>query len=64
MNNFIHAQGRLEHTLCGDAFDAYESGDSDKPIVIGQVGDIVTCPICKIEIDYVMETFKKYKVIK
>jgi len=62
MNNYKCAPGMLEHTLCGSAFDAYESGDLDEPIIFAKKGEIVTCPECKLEIDYIKKTFNGYQV--
>ena len=40
-------QGDGEFTVCGMAFDAHESGDSDEPIVFAGAGEAVTCHECR-----------------
>jgi hypothetical protein len=49
-----------EFTLCGMAFDAFESGDADEPIVFALSGQPVTCDECKAVIDHVRQ-FKGYR---
>jgi len=56
-----HAEGEQEHSLCGMAFDAFESGDSDEEIVFAKSGDMVTCEDCKRHIDFVMNNFSSYR---
>ena len=56
------APGRQEHALCGYAADAFESGDADRPIVFAGPGETVTCQECRAAIDWVRETFSKYRV--
>lgn len=43
----VHLMGVLtpEHTLCGQAFDAFESGDADSPLH-STTRTVVTCPEC------------------
>lgn len=57
----VNAPGRLEHTLCGFAPEAFESGDSDEPIVFADVGDQVTCRTCRSEIDFIRRNFSRYR---
>lgn len=38
--------GNAEISLCGDAFDAFESGDSDEQFRIAESGDRITCEKC------------------
>ena len=52
-----------EYTLCGDAFDAYESGDSDAPIVIAKMNQTVTCPKCRNVIVWVKMNFKNFRYL-
>lgn len=49
-----------EYTLCGDAFDAFESGDADEPIVFAESGQTITCERCRKIIDY-CKSLKGYK---
>lgn len=35
-----------EFSLCGDAFDAFASGDADEEHEIAPGGGVVTCPDC------------------
>lgn len=56
-----HAEGTGEHSLCGMAFDAFESGDADEPIVFAGDGELVTCADCKSQIDHVRDSFKGYR---
>lgn len=58
----VHAPGRLEHALCGLSFDAHDSGDADAPVVFAKTGEMVTCRMCRLEIDHVRETFRRYRV--
>ena len=36
-----------EYSLCGMAFDAYESGDAEDQIIFAQSGETITCIGCK-----------------
>lgn len=36
-----------EFTLCGDAFDAFESGDADEPVHFAAPGQLISCPKCR-----------------
>lgn len=36
-----------EFTLCGMAFDAYDSQDTDVPVVFAAPGETITCPDCR-----------------
>lgn len=56
-----HAPGRQEHSLCGMAFDAYDSGHAEEPIIFAQKGEMVTCDMCKLEIDHVRECFRGFR---
>jgi hypothetical protein len=55
----LHAESG-EFTLCGMAFDAYDSGDADEPIVMAQPRELVTCAECRAVIDYARR-FKGYR---
>ena len=46
-----------EFTLCGDAFDAYESGDSERPIIFAKQGERVNCEQCLIVIIEIRNTY-------
>lgn len=35
-----------EFSLCGDAFDAYDSGDAEEEHLVVDAGGTVTCPKC------------------
>lgn len=35
-----------EFTLCGDAFDAFESGDAEEEHEHAEQGGTITCPAC------------------
>lgn len=36
----------VEYSLCGLAIDAFESGDSEAPVVFATPQERVTCPLC------------------
>lgn len=55
-----HAPGLNEFTICGMAFDAHDSGDAAEPIVVAEVGQMVTCPTCRDTIDHARTAFKRY----
>ena len=57
----LHAEGEQEHSLCGMAFDAYDSGDADEPIVFAKPGEIVTCKHCRAHIDFVRRKYRAYR---
>ena len=57
----VHGCGRLEHSLCGLAFDAFETGDHEEPVVFAKRGEMVTCVSCRAELDHVREFFKGYR---
>jgi len=46
-----------EFTICGMAFDAYESGDADEQVVFAKPKEVVTCKECRAAIDYVKSAF-------
>lgn len=52
-----------EFTICGMSYDAFETGDSDDPIVFAKVGQIVTCLNCRRNMDWILNNFKKYKYL-
>ncbi len=43
------------------AFDAYESGDSEVPIVFVNPGETVTCKECRAHLDFVKKYYRGYK---
>lgn len=55
----IHAAGEQEHALCGMAFDAYETGDADAPIVFAEPGQKVTCEFCCRVVDFVQSHYDR-----
>lgn len=54
-----HANGLQEHSLCGLAFDAFDSGDHEEPVVFAERGEKVTCETCREHIDWVRNNFTK-----
>jgi hypothetical protein len=58
-----HAPGRIEHSLCGMAPDAFDTGDSERPIVFAMPGELVTCPSCRAEMDHVRANFRRYRYV-
>ena len=56
----LHGEGQQEHSLCGMAFDAFDSGDADEPIIFAKSGEVVTCPECRAELDFVRRCYRKY----
>lgn len=56
----LHAEGLVEHALCGMAFDAFQSGDADEPIKFAAAGQRVTCEACRRHIDFVRRAYKGY----
>lgn len=61
MDREIHAHGPHEHSLCGLAPEAFESGDHDEPVVFAKPNQTVTCASCRLVIDHVRDCFKGYK---
>lgn len=47
-----------EIMLCGLAFDAYESGDVDEPVIEAKADELVTCPECRAVIDYIRQRYR------
>ena len=45
----LHAENPVmsEYTLCGMAFDAYASGDSEEPISFACGNEAITCKHCR-----------------
>lgn len=39
--------GGDEFAVCGLAFDAYDSGDADAPVIFAGEGELVTCRECR-----------------
>lgn len=58
-----HAPGTHEHSLCGIAFDAFDSGDSEEPVVFAEPGQLVTCTACKEHLDHAQKSFKGYRYV-
>lgn len=44
-----HAQNPVlaEYSICGLAFDAYESGDADEQVLFAKPGETVSCRDCR-----------------
>ena len=55
------APGPQEHSLCGWAPDAFESGDAEGPVVFAGAGETVTCKGCIAVIRYVRDNFMRYR---
>ncbi len=51
------APGPQEHSLCGWAPEAFESGDASAPVVFAQAGELVTCKACRALLDYCRACF-------
>ena len=50
MSMVKHAQNPAagaEFTVCGLAFDAYNSADADAPVLFAKPGEVVTCSECR-----------------
>ena len=66
-NTFVHAEsstvGGGEHTLCGEAPEAFECDFAEQPVVYAEAGQLVTCPLCRTIIDH-CKTFKNYRAPK
>jgi hypothetical protein len=56
----ICAPGVQEHSLCGLAPDAYESGDWDRPVVFAEAGQHVTCEQCRATLTYARKNFSRW----
>lgn len=56
-----HGAGKSEFALCGMAYDAFESGDADGPVVFVAPGELVTCEDCRAVMDNVRSNFKGYR---
>lgn len=54
--------GGYEFTLCGVAFDAFDTGDAEEPVVFAQAGELITCKECRNVIDHA-RAFKNYRVV-
>ncbi|WOB06505.1 hypothetical protein [Piscinibacter gummiphilus] len=57
----VHAYGPQEHSLCGLAPEAYESGDHHETVVFAEPGQVVNCELCRQFIDHVRDSFKGYR---
>jgi len=55
----VHAHGPAEHSLCGIAFDAFDSGDLDEREVYAARGRPVTCAMCLQMIEHVYDGFTR-----
>lgn len=61
-----HAGGIIaggEYALCGLAFDAFESGDHDTPVIEAKPEQLVTCIECRKSIDHA-KSFINYRTPK
>jgi len=59
----IHAPGTVEHSLCGMAPEAFETGDSEEPIVFAGPDELVTCPTCRAAMDHIRRNFNRYRYV-
>lgn len=59
----LHAPGALDHSLCGMAPEAFDTGDSVEPIVFARRGEIVTCSTCRAAMDYIRNNFNRYRYV-
>jgi len=59
----VCAPGPQEHSLCGWAPDAYESGDVRAPVIFASAGEQVTCQGCRAVLEYVRHSFKRYRYV-
>lgn len=59
----LHAACPLnaEYTLCGDAFDGFDSGDLDEAPIFANKDQTITCLKCRRVIDY-CKSIKGYKL--
>ena len=57
----VHAPGPQEHSLCGLAPEAFNSGDHYEPVVFASDLQSVTCTHCRAQIDHVRKHFKGYR---
>lgn len=51
----LHLKGPLaggEYTACGVAFDAYNTGDAEEPILVAMPGQVATCVECRRVVDF------------
>lgn len=55
------APGLLEHSLCGWAPEAFETGDADAPVAFAAAGEQVTCERCRAHLVYVRQTLTRFK---
>jgi hypothetical protein len=56
----VHADDGNEYTVCGLAFDAYDSGDAAEPVVMAEEGQVYTCENCRRVIAW-HRMFKRHK---
>lgn len=57
----VHAPGHQEHSLCGLAPEAFDSGDHYEPVQFADPGEQVTCTMCREVIDHVRQHFRRYR---
>lgn len=62
MTNDVHGSHVRppEFTLCGLAYDAYESGDEQEPVIFAAPGAVVTCKDCRAVINH-CRAFRGYR---
>jgi len=58
-HGLANSQG-FEFTLCGIAYDAFESGDADEKVTFAKSGERVTCEECREVIDHIRK-FQGYR---
>jgi hypothetical protein len=57
----VHAHGLQEHSLCGLAPEAFETGDHSCQVVFAQQREQVTCKHCRAAIDYIRANYRGYR---
>lgn len=53
-----------EFSLCGLAFDAFESGDADEPVEFAKSGQKITCEECRDVIQKIRDNFTYQGTVK
>lgn len=60
MNKHADSAINSEFTMCGVAYDAFDTGDAEEPIVFAKDGETVTCTDCRRVINHAKK-FKSYR---
>jgi hypothetical protein len=61
--NDVHAPGIGEHALCGLAYDAHLSGDTDDPVIFAARGQVVTCEYCRAVIADIRRSYRGFRYL-